>query len=165
MVRNAVHLVWIISVVLALTTTSRLLVFHGCKNGVDVNESSSSYETGVYMDVVVPSPLGNDMVSCLSCSLARTEVNFTQLSECLAFAVRRQDDITLPGMEKAPLKYPARIYLDRFMQENAERANDLRNCQEGIQHEIQKLVTDRQKLSYWKVGGHPRVVIISSLIW
>lgn len=136
-----------------LTATLRLLVIQG-NTSADVNESSSSYTSAFYMDVVVPSPFGNDMVSCLAHSFSKSEVYLTQLSECVTFVVRRQDDIALPGVEKEPLKYPASIYLDRFMQENAELATELRNCQEGMQHQVQKLVTDRQKLSHWKVRGH-----------
>lgn len=132
-------------------------MFQGGNTNADVNESSSSYASGYCMDVVVPSPFGNDMVSCLTHTLSKSDVCLTQLSECLTFVVRRQDDISLPGSEKAPLKYPARVYLDRFMQENAERANNLRNCQEGMHNEVQKLVTDRQKLSHWKVSGYPRI--------
>lgn len=122
------------------------------------------------MDIVVPSPFGNDMVSCLAHSFSKSEVYLTQLSQCVTFVVRRQDDIALPGTEKEPLKFPASIYLDRFMQENSEQAAELWNLQEGMQQEIQKLITGRQKLSHWKVSGHsPRsffaVVILADFMW
>jgi hypothetical protein len=112
----------------------------------------------------VPSPFGNDMVSCLAHSLSKSQVCLTQLSDCLAFVVRRQDDISPLGTEKSPLKYPSRIYLDRFMQENAEQATELRSYQEGMQHEIQNLVTDRQKLSHWKVSSHTRSDVLKGLM-
>ncbi|KAF8585632.1 hypothetical protein K439DRAFT_1660151 [Ramaria rubella] len=127
-----------------------LMVFQGGNVYADVNEASSTYASGCHMDLAVPSPLGSDMVSCLAYSFSKSEVCLTELSECLAFSVRRHDDITLPGTERAPLKYPPRIYLDRFMQDNLELSIELRNHQEGMQHEIQKLMTDRQKLSNWK---------------
>ena len=107
-----------------------------------------SYASGSTIDLFVPSPSGNDLVSCMTHTFSRSDVCLIQLSECVTFIIRRQDGA---GLSTAPFKYPPRIYLDRFMQENLERANELRDCQEGIHHEIERLLTDRVKLSSWKV--------------
>lgn len=83
-------------------------------------------------------------MSCLAHSFSKAGVFLSRLSECFVFLICRDDPAS-------PLKYPSRIYMDRFFKDNIEHANKLMLYQEGVQHEIQKLTTDRYKITNWQV--------------
>jgi len=96
----------------------------------------------VALQVDLKRSAGTDLVSILARTFTTSKVCVTQLSQCCVFALVRE------GM--APMKFPVRLYMDRFMRENMEEANKLWNYQEQLYLEIQKLVTDKDKLTNWR---------------
>ncbi|GJJ14579.1 hypothetical protein Clacol_008845 [Clathrus columnatus] len=114
-----------------------LLEFQG---GTELEAEKDS--DGYYIEINVPTPYGNDLMSCLAHCFAKTEVFLSRLAECFGFVICREGS--------SPLKYPSRMYMDRFLRENLDLANKLMQHQEGIHHQIQKLQVDRQKLANWQ---------------
>lgn len=123
------------------TAFLRLFEFQG---GTDFEAEKDS--NGYFIEVNVPTPHGNDLMSCLAHCFAKSEVFLSRLSECFVFLICRD--------EAVPLKYPSRMHMDRFLKDNIEHANKLMHYQEGVQHQIQKLETDRHKVSNWQVRSY-----------
>jgi hypothetical protein len=98
----------------------------------------------VALQVDLKRDAGTDLISILARTFTTSKVCVTQLSQCCVFALVR-DGI-------ASLKFPARLYMDRFMRENMEESEKLWNYQEQLCREIQKLVNDKDKLIKWKVS-------------
>lgn len=117
----------------------RLTVFRGASP-----EEYGAENQEVALQVDLKRDAGTDLVTILSRTFTTSKVCVTQLSQCCVFALVR-DGI-------APVKFPSRLYMDRFMRENMDESNKLWNQQEQLYHEIQKLITDKDKLTNWKVG-------------
>lgn len=125
-----------------LTSDLLLLTFQGGNVEADVDKASSSYASGVFAEVSVPTAYGSDVVSCLAHSFMKTEVYLTELSEVFTFIVCRED--------MSQINYPSRIYMDRFLQDNVDQSRQFIARQEAVHHDIQKLSAERQKLVAWK---------------
>lgn len=110
----------------------------------------------------------NDLVSCLAARLTRGQRNalgslpldqqntIVRASTVVAFQlVRVQSYSTVVNIKKGDsgaFRYPKHIYLDQFMQENAELADDKRREEQDMALEIAKLTHQREELTKYKVS-------------
>jgi len=123
---------------------SRLTVFRGT-SPEESTSGPASGETVLEVDTsrCANGTVGNDLVSILLDTFTRMQVCVTQLSQSCAFILLRDG--------KTALKYPSRLYMDKFMQMNMEEAAKLWKKREGIRETIEKLTLEKQNLSKWKV--------------
>ena len=122
---------------------------------------------------VRPTAEGNDLVSSLAAELAPPEnpklkaiakrhVIF-QPSEVIAFLLLRDsappsyDAAVGRKTERSIFKYPKSVYLDQFMRDSYELANQKRTEQRGLLAEVTELETRKKNLLHFEVSRRPRV--------
>ena len=119
----------------------------------------------------------NDLVSCLSAQLGldlaandlnaiggvAEKPNFFLPSEVIAFHLSRlqpekeSNDFIGPKLkqakdERAPFRYPKSVYLDQFLNENAQLAASKRSDRKKMREEIDGLVAKRDILTHFEVS-------------
>ncbi|KIJ37108.1 hypothetical protein M422DRAFT_33959 [Sphaerobolus stellatus SS14] len=118
-----------------------LMIFRGASPDELNANGSDNCEVSLELDLNHGTQ-GTDLVSLLTETFTKLKVCVTQVSQCCAFALIRN------GV--SAIKYPARLYMDKFMRENMEEAEKLWKTREELRQQIEKLTADKQKLSNWK---------------
>ena len=106
----------------------------------------------------------NDLLSCLSQQLFLHETDDTsnhlslfEPSDVVAFQLVRHNVPTVQtqaeSTKRVPFQFPAYVYLDQFLRENAEVANRKRGTQRKMAEDIEAMLQRRVKLLYHEVGN------------
>ncbi len=107
-------------------------------------------------------PESNDLLSCLSADLfldgatagGRQQVIYDP-SDVVAFLLVRENMPSSTGakVERHIFGYPDHIYLDQFLNENAELATEKRKLQHELHSNVQKLIAKREGLTKTNVSN------------
>ncbi|KAK2460841.1 hypothetical protein APHAL10511_007311 [Amanita phalloides] len=95
----------------------------------------------------------NDLIGALSANLSRytetcsTHDVITEPSDVLAFQLIYRRSPTAPRSSLDAFVYPRIIYLDRFLLNNVELANQKRRLEQDMNDEIATLATQKEKLT------------------
>jgi hypothetical protein len=96
----------------------------------------------------------NDLVSCLARELKEASADQTNPevivfpSDVVAFQLLR-----LNSSDRQKFHFPAYFYLDQFLHEKFDYANEKRRLQQGLWDEITKLEMRRKTLTRFQVGN------------
>lgn len=124
------------------------------------NEESFSETSIVQVDVVEDHASSNDLVSRLAANLSRYDdvgsnhdVIF-EPSQVVIFQLKGSRPLLAPEAKSVMCKrfrYPKTIYLDQFLSENLELANQKRTQQREMNLEVQKLMSQRKMITHFNV--------------
>ena len=141
-----------------LTSFTRLFQFrHRHKNAPpnDVGESVSILKVSID-----GTDNANDLISLLSSQLSHHVI--FEPSEVVAFQLNAAPNLpsysasvsttSSVKSEQKPFQYPKHIYLDQFLSENADLANEKRLRKQEIDSEMQKLTQQKMALTRFNVS-------------